>query len=329
MDYSKYSAEDLALDGEFQKWVLDPTPEINAFWTKWLSQNPDQNNIVAEAAELIKSAGLSKDKEMNEAYLSVWNNLNDHAEASRATMSGRGWRYAKIAAAVTFLIVSAFLLWTNIGESEVLSYRTGYGEIKEFVLSDGSHVTLNSNSQLTLPSAFGNEQVREVTLEGEAFFEIVKTNDRKGFRVTANDVRVYVLGTEFNVNTRHEQVKVYLQSGKVQVNAKVGDVTMNPGDLVVYRTGDRELKVDRGIVEPTQLLSWKAQILVFNDASLADVIRELEDNYGFKITLQDKSLSEKRITAKIPGKNAEVLLSVLSETLGIQIERKGNEIIFR
>jgi transmembrane sensor len=330
MDYRNYSAEDLALDEKFQKWVLDPDVEIKEFWEGWLLQNPKSNEVVNEAIELIRLSGLSPDRAMNEAYLSGWKNIHEHVSKTETAFHARRWQYGKIAAAIVFLIVSGFLLWSRFGANQRLEYATAYGEIKEFVLEDGSKVTLNSNSLLTLTSGWDTQAVREVTLEGEAFFEVVKTADRKGFEVATNaDVRISVLGTKFNVNTRHEHVRVYLQSGKVKVNSTVGDATLNPGDFVVYKNGDTALKVDRNVAESSQLLSWKEQVFIFNDTPLSEVIDELEDNYGFKVTLQNKILAEKRITAKIPRKDVDVLLSVLSETLDIKIERNGAQLMLK
>jgi len=330
MDYRKYSAEDLALDDKFQKWVLNPDVEIKEFWEGWLVQNPESNKVINEAIELIRSAGLSEDRAMNEAYLSGWKHIQEHVSKSEAAVPLRGWQYGKIAAAVAFLVVSGFLLWNRFSANQSLDYSTAYGEIREFVLEDGSKVTLNSNSHLTLTSGWNTRPVREVALEGEAFFEVVKTTDKKGFEVSTNaDVRISVLGTKFNVNTRHEQVRVYLQSGKVKVNSTVGDATLNPGDFVVYKNGDSALKVDRNVAESTQLLSWKEQVFIFNDTPLSEVIDELEDNYGFEVSLQNKVLAEKRITAKIPRKDVGVLLSVLSETLDIKIERNGTQLTLK
>jgi transmembrane sensor len=330
MKYRKYSAEDFALDVKFQKWVLDPDPEVTGFWEEWLQENPGQNPVVKDAIELVRAAGLSKDHHMNEDYLTTWHQIQQNVSQSGNRSSNRTWQYVKIAAVLSFVVVSSFVLWRVFQDNARTEFQTSYGEIKDFVLEDGSKVTLNSNSHLYLSSDWSESEIREVTLEGEAFFDVVKTRDKKGFEVATNeDVRISVLGTKFNVNTRHEEVKVYLQSGQVKVNSGIGEATLLPGDFVMYKTGNSSLMINRQIKEATQLLSWKEEIFVFNDTPLADVVDELEDNYGFSVVLQDAKLNEKRITAKIPRKDVDVLLNVLSETLDIKIQRDGKQLTLK
>jgi len=87
-------------------------------------------------------------------------------------------------------------------------------------LSDGTQVTLNSESSITYPVSFiGNS--REVTVTGEAYFEVAK-DAKRPFRVTAKDMRIEVLGTHFNVNAYddEESLKVTLLEGSVQVQSQ-------------------------------------------------------------------------------------------------------------
>lgn len=329
MDYTKYSAEDFALDEKFQKWVLKPDPLLDDFWDTWRKANPDRTEVMDEAVILVRTAGLSRNAEDNKAYLEVWADLQKNA-APALRAQNEGWRFAKIAAAVSLLIVGSFFLWKFWSDNRTLTYATNYNEVREIWLEDGSRVILNSKSKLSVTPDWKAKSVREVTLEGEAFFEVVKTSDAKGFEVLTHDkVKVSVLGTKFNVNTRHDGVKVFLQSGKVKVNSAAGEAMLNPGDFVLYTNSSTPLTINRAVAETAPLLSWKDEMFVFNDVALAEVIREIEDNYGLKVTVHNNQLLEKRITAKVPRRDVEVLLKVLSETLDIQVERDGARLGFR
>jgi transmembrane sensor len=330
MDYLRYSAEDFALDEKFQKWVLEPNDEVVVFWEQWIKENPGQRSQIDNAIELIQAAGLSKDPKLNEAYLSVWKNLNEHAVKTKQGNGTSRFRYTKIAAVFLGLVVGSFLLWNVFTKKTFTEYRTAFGEIHEYVLQDGSKVTLNSNSILKVSGEWEDKTSREVFLEGEAFFEIVKTKDQKSFEVnTADQVHVQVLGTEFNVSTRHEQVEVYLQSGKVKINSLAGEATLMPGDFIVYQKGDQALVVKQNVLAETpDILSWKSSFYVFNDTPLSEIVQTLEDNYGYKVVMQDNTLNQKKITAKISRRDLSVLLKVLSETLDIRIEQVGNQLIF-
>lgn len=331
MDYLEYSAEDFALDEKFQKWVLDPNEEVAGFWERWVKENPGQKTQINEAIELIRAAGLSRDPKLNEAYLSVWKNLHDHAVKTKEQNRVSRVSYLKIAAVFLGLALGSFLLWNLAFKDSSVEYRTAFGEIKEFVLEDGSSVTLNSNSYLKVTGNWKDKTSREVFLEGEAFFEIVKTKDRKSFEVnTADQVHVQVLGTEFNVSTRHEKVEVYLQSGKVKINSLGGEALLKPGDLIVYERKDKSLTMKPNALEDDpDVLTWKSNFYIFNDTPLAEIVQSLEDNYGYTVTVKDSVLNQKKITAKIPRKDVAVLLKVLSETLNIKIEQEGNQLIFK
>lgn len=327
-----YSAEDFALDEKFQKWVLAPTsnPEVAIFWEQWLKENPRQLPQVTEAIELIRTAGLSTDPKMNEAYLSGWKKLHENALQSKETNRNNRFRYLKVAAVFIGLCVCSFLAWNQFKSESAIEYRTAFGEIKEFVLEDGSRVTLNSNSSLKFKGGWENQVSREVFLEGEAFFEIVKTKDQKRFEVNTQDqVHIQVLGTEFNVSTRRQQVEVYLQSGKVKVNSLGGEVTLKPGDVIVYQNDDQSMELKpNGLPENRNVWDWKSNYYIFNDTPLSEIAKTLEDDYGFAVIIQNKALDQKKITAKISRKDIDVLLNVLSETLNIKIVQDGNRLTF-
>ena len=127
-----------------------------------------------------------------------------------------------MAAAVVVLLVSVGL-WLNKSTLLYRSYQTSNGEIRRFVLMDGSQVTLNARSNLMVPRwGFGTSS-REVVLDGEASFTVRHTPDNHKFVVkTGKGFEVVVLGTEFSVFSRSRGARVVLNKGKVQVNYQEG-----------------------------------------------------------------------------------------------------------
>ena len=102
------------------------------------------------------------------------------------------------------------------------------GSEYSIVLSDGTKVKLNADSHLDFPVQFTN--IREVTLQGEAFFDVIHEPQRP-FIVKANDHVVYVLGTTFNVTAYPgEDVSITLVSGKIKVTSPTGEYTMTPNE---------------------------------------------------------------------------------------------------
>jgi ferric-dicitrate binding protein FerR (iron transport regulator) len=328
MKYQYYTSSDFALDRNFQQWVLSPDEKSNKFWNDWLQAYPGKGKEVAEAIKMVHMAGLSADHQANAAFLEVWGELHANVrKEERSRRLSKVFRYSRMAAVwIAFILLATYVLWDKGRPAVPVVYTTGYGEIKKIVLADGSKITLNANSSIRLSDKnWENEALREVFLKGEAFFEIARTSDHKKFIVTtADSVAVQVLGTEFNVNTRREKTAVYLQSGKVQISATAQQVMLKPGDFAEYN--QQEKRVHLGQAREEDKLAWKNNFFVFDDASLLDIARELEDNYGTKVIISDESLAQKKFTAKVPRNKVNVLLKVLAETLQIDIIRQNNEV---
>jgi transmembrane sensor len=328
--YKDYRAEDFALDEYFQKWVLTPEDQDVLFWNNLLERYPFKTKEINKAIELVRLSGMSTNAEVNAEYLEIWGNLKRTADRERIRKTRKIASYVAVAAAfVGSLIV--FLYYQESQPELLTEYQTSYGEIKEITLEDGSTVMLNANSSLKLGNSWMSKSTREVSLEGEAFFNVKRTADLKPFNVkTSEGVTVHVLGTTFNVNTRRESLFVYLQSGKVNIQSESESVTLRPGQRadfdkslqrVVVRQEDLKIAEDR--------LAWKDNLYVMNDLSLKMIAHDIEDNFGKQVILMDSTLSTERVTAKLPARDVNLLLKVLTEALDIDIEQKGNQIIIK
>jgi ferric-dicitrate binding protein FerR (iron transport regulator) len=323
MRYSNYSAEDLALDDSFRKWVLNPDNETVHFWNRWLESNPHRKEDIHQAKRLVKLAGLPADNEMATAFLDVWEKIKENTEQQTQTHGTRN--YSAWAAAIVAIVVLAgiYILWP--AQQAGVTYKTAFGEIKEFILPDGSHVTLNANSQLVYSTNWTGAK-RKVLLMGEAFFDVVHTHDDKAFIVeTIEDFTVQVLGTEFNINARKGNASVYLQSGKIALHTTKENITLKPGDFAVFReTKTPTLTHD---VKAEGTLAWKNNLFIYNDTPLSGIIQDIEDNFGLQVHVTEPALMHKRVTAKISRKNVNVLLQVLGQVLDAQIEQNKKQIV--
>ncbi|MCD8262635.1 MAG: FecR domain-containing protein [Bacteroides sp.] len=154
------------------------------------------------------------------------------------------WR--GIAAAILILLAGWWIV-REYGQPELLLFETT-AQTRIIELKDGSRVTLNRYSALTVPQNFKGT-AREVTLRGEALFEVVK-NAGKPFRVLTGEVTVEVLGTVFNVNAYRENPEIVttLLEGRVAVKeAENGqELLLSPGERAVYSLSEKELAHDTG-----------------------------------------------------------------------------------
>ena len=114
-------------------------------------------------------------------------------------------------------------------------YSTTFGEWKTITLPDGSVVELNANSLLTITKHWSENNNRTVWLTGEAFFKVKKIPSTKcKFIVKTKDLKVEILGTSFNVNSRFDQTEVFLEEGKVKLYLGNTKEYMAPGEFIAF-----------------------------------------------------------------------------------------------
>ncbi|QRR03666.1 FecR family protein [Dyadobacter sandarakinus] len=223
------------------------------------------------------------------------------------------------AAAVISLAVLAFAWFTfeQKGEPEKLSFATTSNTV-ERTLPDGTRVFLNYNSSITYPEHFEGD-IRAVSLEGEAFFE-VKPDHEHPFVISAGGTEVKVLGTSFNVKAyREKPVRVDVSTGKVRVSKdhRMMDLVKGQGAEVTAGT-IRSLNADANI------LGYRTQVFEFESTSLADAIAILKEGYHTDIQLANASTAQCRLTIRFEKETLDATLSVIAETLGLQVRKEGS-----
>jgi transmembrane sensor len=211
-----------------------------------------------------------------------------------------------------------------------LEIASGSEAQKPFTLPDGSLVSLNSNTTLSYPKEFSGE-TREVTVEGEAFFE-VKPNKNKPFIIHAGKAQVKVLGTSFDVNAypQTKLVVVVVETGRVQVSnqtAKTNELILTPGEkgTLVY-SSNLLLKATN---QNPNFLSWKTRQLTFKATPLKEVTEDLEKVYKVEINLADPQLSGLLLTAEFNNYSLDFILEVLESTFRIDVQHINGQYILK
>ncbi len=188
-------------------------------------------------------------------------------------------------------------------------------EKKEIVLADGSKVWLNKGATLTYPSEFSNE-TRNVTLEGEAFFEITK-NKEKPFIVEMKNTTVEVLGTSFNINSQNSNTEVTVATGKVKVSNK--QVSKSEIITLGYSANVSNNSVKKYKTDNVNYQSWKTGVFTFNEAKIAKVIKDLNTYYKKQIVIENLQNIEGSLTANFEKEKLQNIIDVINLTCDIQI----------
>ena len=189
---------------------------------------------------------------------------------------------------------------------------------------DGSEAHLNSGSYIEFPKSFENRQTRTVSLTGEGYFKVAKSE--KPFIVKVGDLHVMVYGTEFNVNTNKEgRVEALLVSGSVGVKS-VGaeeEIILKPNELLVYdkNTGISQVKE----VMPDDYLAWMKGDFTCSGQPLYDLIDEIAAFYGITIA-KDMSLANQLITISLSRQlGYRQIMEILSQAFGLEFNKLDSQ----
>jgi ferric-dicitrate binding protein FerR (iron transport regulator) len=168
------------------------------------------------------------------------------------------------------------------------------------ILPDGSKVVLNASTKFKYPDRF-NAHVREVFLDGEAFFEVVHWEETPFIVHTAHQ-KISVLGTSFNVMdySADDYAITTLVSGRVKIQP--ADAEGQPGTEYLLKPGQQaflnkttsELTLENITIDPKRI--WVNKIYHFRDEPLLRIAQRLEKIYGVKIDIADEALQKERYT---------------------------------
>ena len=204
---------------------------------------------------------------------------------------------------------------------------TPVGGEYSLVLSDGTKVFLNADSELKYPVEFSDGK-RIVDLKGEAYFEVHKDSLRP-FIVRMNGAEVTVLGTSFNVNTYGDDGQIYttLVNGAVRVSSvKNGQAeVLKPGMQSVMDVQSGQLTVREVDVEP--YVAWREGRFVFRAMTLDLIMRQLQRWYDFEVFYQNPELKDYEFRGVIKrDMDLDKVLSVIKVTTNVDFEVKGKVI---
>jgi transmembrane sensor len=312
-DYADYRQEDFLTDDYFSEWVLRPNRENNAFWEEWQQLYPSRQPIITEARKIILSLEYTREEMPVESYDRIWSVIADEME-SGTPVRKRRWPVTLAAAMVTGIVAMA-AFWLLRSKPAPPVYTSQFGENRTLVLPDSSKVILGPHSSLRLGDFKG---VREVWLEGEAYFNIQHTAvSAVPFIVHSRSLDIEVLGTTFNVKNYTGNTQVVLSSGKIALRRQDERLIMKPGDLVEYK--EKEEKYLRKEVKPERYASWVEGTLVFEDTPLETVAAEVYHQFGIRLVFRDSSLAKEKFSAMLTSADQAVVLAAIKEAFSLEL----------
>lgn len=243
----------------------------------------------------------------------------DYSEQKKRPFSYPNW--LRVAAMLVFLIGGSILGHRLVSNNVRRNFETVIttNEKTFKLLDDGTKIWLNKNSTLSYNKAFGQHK-REITLEGEAYFDVVKNISVPLF-IHAGNIDIEVKGTAFNVNAykSSKDIEVALVRGLVQVSDRLNSnrrFLLHPNEKLTFNNSEN---IEQGnflvrSVETEALWNdtkWIADTLTFNKEKLKDLVVRMEKKFDLKIEIQSEKLKEKRFSGTFVSENVEQVLAAL------------------
>jgi transmembrane sensor len=246
----------------------------------------------------------------------------------------RPWRKTWIRVAASLMILSGVSVWvlkmsTSLDTSNLPALSTT-GKVHKTILPDGNIVWLKGASRLIYPSTFTGKD-REVTLEGQAFFEISKDPSRP-FLIHCGTLTTKVLGTSFNINNVGAHTEVVVFTGKVTLSSAHSNdtVLLTANDQAVYTETEKSFVVKENInstsEQKTAYLQGTDYDMNFDDKAMEVVLKRIEQKFNVVVKVDNTKLLQCRVTADLTDQSLDDTMGILKQTFGGEYEINGNEV---
>ncbi len=321
---------------------------LHDMWQKKSSSEPEQAEIAYQKhMEKMYSEGISMGPVGNSSTVEEFPN------SARRFMN---WKTLAFIVSGFFLLTIGYYFYNALyssttSQKQVWEVVTRNGSKTNILLPDGSTVWLNAGSRLSYDSLYNTRQ-REVTLSGEAYFDVVK-NPNKPFIIHTGKINIRVLGTVFDVKSYpgEKTMEASLIRGSIEVtfpSMPSKKIILKPNQkLIIDRTEITSISNKRKAESAqTPVISiqhinrigsdsliaetgWMQNRLYFNDMSFQELLNNMERKYGVTFQLEDSSLASIHFTGSFKDETVTQALDALRLTAEKSIadfkyEIKGN-----
>jgi transmembrane sensor len=272
----------------------------------WLALTPENAHAYSQVSQF-----WSQTSELQGAVDGRLKNARNFAKATQSSHRRRK----------SVLILSLVLLSVGISQPEFCLkltsqyYQTTKGQILNVSLSDGSQITLNTNTQVRVADMLG---YRKAWLEtGEAWFSI-HHNEKNPFEVFAGHGSIRDIGTQFNVMTDNNHTFVMVQEGEVAIHTD----QVNRERLVANQQSsfnDKGQLANITSADANATGAWRSGILIFKHQSLPDVLKELSRYHNVAFEISDMKLQTMIFSGRLSTTDLNENLTTLSSAIGVKV----------
>jgi len=234
-------------------------------------------------------------------------------EKARRTVISRR-RFLELSALAGIGITATWLgaPHTRLGRSLLAEYRTGVGETGRFTLTDGTRLTLNTDSAVDVAFSAGERRIQ--LHEGEILVKTGEESPRRRFVVDSRFGQLVALGTEFNVRQYEDHARVAVLEGAVEARATGQPQRVNAGQ----QTRFDNRRIERPEPLPSTALGWHQGKLVAQGMRVADFVNEIA-RYRPGFTLYDETVADLTISGVFSLQDTDRALQSLATSLPVAL----------
>jgi ferric-dicitrate binding protein FerR (iron transport regulator) len=249
----------------------------------------------------------------------LWDRID---QKTASAPSRRGWSWMPIAAAIA--IAGLATLFATFWNNDV------YRDPNKVILSDGTLVWLKEGAALDYSESFSEEN-REVTLTGEALFEVAR-DSRHPFVINCGRYVASVLGTSFNIKATDSAVELTVLTGKVRITSAATDqsVVVTSREHVVFSESKGVVRRVEPIAKDIEHVVANTQYdMHFEDTRMDEIVKRVEGKFDVKVELSRDDILNCMISADFTDQSLPVTLTMISEALGVDYSIDGKNVTIR
>ncbi|WP_439556613.1 FecR family protein [Dyadobacter sp.] len=342
--YKDFEVKDWVEDLQFRRWVYHG--ESDLFFRSCMQNNAAQVPAMEQAREILLSVrgelDIISEKEVRSRVTEILDAIP--ADNPQPFLWWKG-NWLKVAAILILAFGIGLSLYRKPGALKDLEFSLAAvqqpkkarsmqvtnhtGNIRLVTLPDGSSVILKPNARITYPEYFEKSK-REVSMAGEAFFEVVK-NPAQPFFVFAGSMVTKVKGTSFSIraNEGDDEVKLVVKTGIVEVSALENEgadnpqprkLVLKPNEQVTFNQKNKLMTAE--LVEKPVLLDLpvEKQDFEFKRTPLTEVFTRMEETYGIMIRFDAEAISRCTITAKLGDEPVSEKMEMICSVVNAKYE---------
>ncbi len=317
--------------------------EVDAWYASFEEDEDDISALPADQQEIYRRLML------NNIRNNIRNTEQDNIVFIKNERPRRFRSFIYIVSGIAAIVLVVFFIKYNVphnppaeNEKEIVVNNVT-NTIQKVILSDGSKVWLSPKTTLTCMRQFGPKS-RQVTMTGEAFFEVVKDHARP-FSIYSGNVITKVWGTSFRIRSfKNEITKVDVITGKVSVSVAGTDkktttdtiyksdnaqqVMLMPNEEATYDDQLKHLKKNQEIKDPLVSI-WKKTSISFDNTPMPEVFRILNKKFNVHISSEDKKVTTDYLKADFTDESFPAIMEIMEKTLNVTYTVNESEFVLK